>query len=806
MQATLRDLRYGARTLRKTPGLAIVAVLALTLGIALTTMMFSIVYGALMKGLPFPEGERILALTRVNRATGDTDDALSVHEYYDVAAQQRSFEALAAYSSGTVNVSDGERAERYDGSFVSGNLFRVLQVQPLLGRTFRDGEERADGERVTVIGYRMWQDRFAGDRGVIGRTLRANGNVYTIVGVMPEGMLFPFRQQIWIPQIADPLKEKRNEGTWVDVIGRLKPGVSLDQANADLAAIYKRFETDHKETNENISGQIVPFVEASLGKEPKQLLFTMLGAVFLVLLIACTNVANLLLGRAAFRVKEVGIRTALGASRWDVVRQFLLEAFVLAAVATLLGTVLAQAGITAFNRAIVDSEPPYWIDIALHPPVLLFSAALALFATLAAGTIPALQSSRGDMHDVLKDETRGSSGLRIGRVSRALVVAEIALSCALLVAAGLMVKSIANLRTIDYGFRTDGIFTARLGFPVAYTDTLAQIRFFEQLEQRLAELPGAHSAALASGLPGTGQGKGIVGVEGKTYATDRDYPKAANLVVTPGFFAAFDIPARQGRLLQPTDRREAGFVAVANERFARENFGSADAAIGRRVRFGNAKSERPWMTIVGVVPDLHSGDNEDPRPPTVYIPLAQQHRNFVSVIVRGRGGDPMALTQPVREAVGSLNADIPIYWVYSMREALARPTWFYRVFGTLFMIFGGVALFLATIGLYAVMAFAVGRRTREFGIRMALGAQARDVVRLIMRQGAWQLAIGMVAGLAAAAGVAQLMTIVLFEVKPRDPVIFVGVAVVLAAAGMLACLLPAVRATRVAPVSALRTD
>ena len=805
MQALLRDIRFGARTLRKTPGLALVAILALTLGIGLTTMMFSIVYGALMKGLPFPDGDRIVAVERVNRATGDDNDAMSIHEYLEVAQQQRSFTGVAAYYSGTVNVSGAERAERYDGAFVSANLFRVLNAQPVLGRSFRDGEDKPGAEKVVVLGYRMWQDRFDGRQDVLGQTLRANGVTYTIVGVMPEGMLFPANQQIWLPLPHDPVKLKWGEGQWVTTIGRLRDGVTLDQASVDVARIFARLEPEHKETNENITASVITFLDAEMGDEPRTLLFTMLGAVFLVLLIACTNVANLLLGRAAFRVKEVGIRNALGASRWDVVRQFLLEAFVLAGIATLLGTIVAKAGIDAFNRAIVDSQPPYWIDIALHPPVLLFTAVLALLTTLMAGTVPALQSSRTDLHDVLKDETRGSSGLRIGRISRTLVVVEIALSCALLVAAGLMVKSIANLRTIEWGFHTENIFTARLGFPSAYTDTLAQERFFEQLAERLAQLPSAQAASLSSGLPGTGQGQGRITVEGKTYAEDRDYPEVSGLVVTPGFFDVFDVPARQGRTLAASDRKGAMPVAVVNERFAREQFGT-QSPLGRRVRFGGRTTQNPWLTIVGVVPDLHAGDNEDPRPAAVYTPLAQNHRNFLSIAVRSRGGDPMGLATPVRETVASLDADIPIYWVYSMTEALARPTWFFRVFGTLFMIFGFVALFLASIGLYAVMAFAVGRRTREFGIRMALGAQGGDVIRLIMRQGAWQLGIGMVAGLAAAAGVAQLLTIVLFEVQPRDPVIFAGVAAVLMGAGMLACLLPAVRATRVTPVTALRTE
>jgi predicted permease len=805
MQAVLRDLRFGARSLRQSPALALVAVLALTLGIGLTTTMFSIVYGALMKGLPFEGGERIVLLERSNTATGDRGTGFPIHDFADIAAQQRVFTGLAAYSTGTVNVSGRERAERFDGGFVTANLFALLRVQPVLGRDFREGEDRPGAEPVAIIGHRMWQERYAGASDVIGQPIRANGVTYTVVGVMPEGFRFPETEEIWLPRTVDPLGTERGSGEWVNVVGRLRDGTSADQASVAVAAIAARLAAEHEATNEHVTAQVIPFVNGSIG-DGRKLLYTMLGAVGLVLLIACTNVANLLLARAAHRTKEVSIRAALGASRWAVVRQFLLEAFVLAGVATLLAVVVAQAGIALFNAALVDTEPPFFIDIALHPPVLLFSAGLALATTLLAGLLPALQSSRPNLNDVLKEETRGgSAGLRIGKLSRGLVMFEIALSCGLLVAAGLMVKSVTKLRTVDYGFRTDGIFTARLGFPATYTDTAAQALFFERLAERLAEQPAAAAVSLSSGLPGTGGGSAPVGVEGVVYASDAERPRAASLVVTPGFFDVFAVRPTRGRALEARDRAGTDPVAVVNERFVRDHLGGADP-IGRRVRLGGARSQAPWATIVGVVPDLHSGDAEQPRPPAIYLPLAQNHTRFVSVAVQARGPDAMALTTPVRDAVAALEPDIPLYWVYSLREAIARPMWFYRVFGTIFMIFGFVALFLAAVGLYAVMAFAVGRRTREFGIRMALGAQGVDVVRLILRQGAMQLGVGMAAGLALAAGVAQLLTVILFEVQPRDPAIFASVVAVLAAAGLLACLLPAWRATRVSPQRALRMD
>ncbi|MGH7719940.1 MAG: ABC transporter permease, partial [Gemmatimonadaceae bacterium] len=711
----LRDLRFGTRSLRKTPGLSLVAVLALTLGIGLTTTMFSIVYGVLLKGLPYEDARRIVLIQRHNVSRDMQRMSVTIHEFHDYRAQQSSFEGLAGYYAGTVNVSGTERAERYDGAFMSANTFRLLRVGPILGRDFRDGEDKPGGERVALVGYTMWQSRFGGDRDVIGKAIRANGIPYTVIGVMPEKFNFPDNTEIWLPLPIDPLTVERGEGQELDVIGRLKPGVSLDRANVELAAIASRLATEHKATNDGVGASAKPFVEGQLGPQPKQLLYTMLGAVFLVLLIACANVANLLLDRAAHRTKEVGVKTALGASRSMVIRQFLVESLILSGVAALLGVGVAQAGIVAFNRAIADTQPPFWIDIRLYPAVLLFVVAVAVVASLVSGAIPAIQSSRTDINEILKDESRGASSLRIGRMSKGLVMLEIALSCGLLVAAGLMIKSVTKLRTMDYGFDTENILTARVGFPATYTDTLKQIQFWEQLAARLNTLPGVRAASVSSGLPGVNDDDVDFELEGATYATERDYPETYVMTVSPAFFETFGIAVRQGRGFTAQDRHGSLPVVVVSEHFVREFFAGA-SPIGRRIRTGGARTEEPWMTIVGVVPNTYTGDTEEARGPQIYQPLAQHHSNFVSLALRA-GGNAMSLTPAVRDAVSSLDSDIPIYWVYSMAEAVERPTWFIRVFGTMFMIFGFIALFLAAVGLYAVMAFSVSRRTRELGIR-----------------------------------------------------------------------------------------
>jgi predicted permease len=367
-----------------------------------------------------------------------------------------------------------------------------------------------------------------------------------------------------------------------------------------------------------------------------------------------------------------------------------------------------------------------------------------------------------------------------------------------------MIKSVAKIRNIDAGFITTNVFTARVGFPEVYKDTVAQRQFFEQLESRLTAAPGVQSAALMSQLPGIGNGDNTFGIEGKSYAKDADYPMTPTTTVSPGFFGTFGLKAVQGRVFTAADREGGTPTVIVNQAFVAKYFPGADP-IGRRIRMGSSHSTAPWLSIVGVIPNTFSGDPERMRPPFIYLPLGQHHANFVSIAAR-TNGPPMTLTPQVREIVSSLNRDIPIYWVYSLTEALARPLWFIRVFGTMFMIFGGIALFLAGVGLYAVMSFSVGRRTREVGIRMALGAKPGDVVGLVVRQGAWQLGIGMVAGLTLALGVAQLMKVVLFDVQPRDPAIFAAVVSVLSIAGLLACLIPAYRATRVDPLLALRSD
>ena len=806
MSALIRDLRHGFRALIKTPALTVVAVFALTMGIGLTTTMFSIVYGALMKGLPFPDGNRIVAINRANKARQITNGSIPITDVERYRSEQHSFTDIAMVTSGTMNVSWTDKSERYDGSWISANMFGMLPARPAAGRDFQPDDDTPGGRRVAIISYSIWENRFAKADSAIGQTMRVNGVPYEIIGVMPENFAFPHIDRLWLPIQTDPLALPRERAQQYQLYARLKAGVSLDQASVDVAAIQSRIAADNKKTDEGFVGSAQRFVDADIGPQPRQLLYTMLGAVFFVLLIACSNVANLLIDRATHRSKEVGIRVALGASRTAIIRQFLSEAFLLALAGTALGIVVAKFGIDLFNRSLVDAQVPFYIDIHLHAPVFAFTAGVALIATVFSGVIPAFQSSRTDINEILKDETRGSSSFRIGKISKGLVMFEVALSCGLLVAAGLMIKSVTKMRTMDPGFATSPVFTARVGFPAGYTDTVAQRQFFTQLAERTAQLPGVQAAAISSGLPGARQGLGGTNfaVEGKAYARNTDYPNTRTLSVTPGFFATLSIPVRSGRLFESGDRVGTLPVAVVNERFARQFFG-AESPLGHRIRYGQADSKEAWLTIVGVVPDVFGGDPQNPRPPIVFRPFEQAHSNFNYISAR-TATNPMGLTELVRTEAWHLNPDIPLYWVMSLDNAIAAPLWFVRVFGSMFMIFGFVALFLAAVGLYAVMSFSVSRRVREVGIRMALGANARDVIRMIFGQGLLQVGVGLGAGLALALAISSLLGLILFDVQPRDPAVFGGVTALLLAAGALACLIPARRATRVDPLTALRAE
>ncbi|MEX2472123.1 MAG: ABC transporter permease [Gemmatimonadota bacterium] len=808
MGGLVMDVRYALRMLFKHPAVSGLAVMALGLGIGLTAVMFSIVYGALLRGLPFENGDRIVAVQRANPSIGAENMGVSIHDYLDWRAQQSSFTHLAALYDGTVNIRWSDEPARYDGSFVTANTFTALGANALVGRTFTEAEDEPGAPGTVILSHRLWMERFGGDPGALGQTVTVNGEASEIVGVMPETFGFPNRQDVWVPLRMNALELPRNEGTWLNVFGPLAEGRDVDAAMLEMTGIAARLAEAYPETNEGVIPVIRPYAEQSIGTEAVALLYTMLAAVSLVLLIACANVANLLLARAAQRTREVGVRTALGASRWRVVTQLVVEALALAMVAAAIGAVIAWVGVGLFDRAVAPTNPPFFMRFAVDAPILLFIVGAATLSAVVAGGIPAWKASGMDVSEVLKDESRGSSSLRIGRLSKVLVVGEIAMSVGLLVAAGLMTKSIATLRDYDYGFETDAMFTTRLGlFEADFPDVADRRAFYDQLEDRVREIPGVRQAALGTILPGGwGGGQTPIAMEGVTYTETRDYPFARSGVITPGYFDVAGVSLVEGRDFTPLDDASSDRVAIVNQSFARTYF-PGESPLGRRLRPDRGQDAEGWLTIVGVAPDLfmEGVGNQEGDPAGYYRPIAQSDAQFMSVLARGPE-EPMTLTESVRQAVTSVHAGTPIYYTETLTERIAEGTWFYNVFGTLFVVFGVVALFLAAVGLYGVMSFSVARRTSEVGIRMALGASRKQVLSLIMKQGGEQLVIGLALGLGLAFVISRALQIALFEVSPNDPVVFVTIVLILGATGVLATLVPARRATRADPAIALRHE
>lgn len=803
------DVRFGIRMLIRYPTLSIVSILTFGLGLGLATAVFSVVNGALYKGLPFEDADRIMLVSATNAARGIRRGSITVHDLAVIQERQTVFESFGAWFMLPVNVSgEGAQPERFRGGALTVGALRVLRVEPVLGRLFRDGEDRPGAEPVILLGHQLWRERFGGSPNVIGKTVRANGVARTIVGVMPEGFLFPNLEQLWIPLELNPLATPRGQGPAYMAMARLRPGVSVAEARAQMMAVAGSLAKEFPTTNRGVGASVTPFLEGLLGRQLYALLYTMLGAGIGVLVIACVNVSNLLLARASLRQREVAVRLAMGAGRGRVLSQILAEVTVLALAGAAIGLLISVGATRWFVAAIAADPPPFFITFGLDWRVLLFVTGITFAATLFAGLLPALQATRLNVVATLKDEGRASTGFRAGRFSGALVVAEITVSCALLIAAGLMVKSVAQVRTARLPFTVDAITTARVNLPRdQYRDLAGRIRFFNLLLPKVQALGGVEAATLSDGLPAAGNGTVAIQVAGYAYARDDDYPLIREGIVTPGYFQTFQARILRGREFTDRDQPGQQMVALVNETFARRFFGAADP-IGRQIKKGRADSKEPWLTIVGLVPDMlmQGFGNATESPAGYYIPIAQSDVAFsVNIAVRTGGGT--AGTAPaLRAAVASLDPDHALYDVRSMQAVVDQQTMFYSVFGTFFFAFGCSGLFLAAAGLYGVMSFAVTQRTREFGIRSALGARGNQLVLLVMRKAIVQSVIGLTLGVALGLLVAGPLRPLLYDVNPRDPAVVAIVVVALGGTGLLTGLFATRRVTRLDPVAALGTE
>ena len=798
MQTLWQDLRYTSRSLLKSPGFAVLAVLALALGIGANTAIFSVVNGVLLRPLAYGDPSRLVTILHFGQ------DPVSPDDYLDWRKQSRSFEAMGAAQVWGAALTGGDHAEELPGMQVSPNIFAVLGVAPRLGRTFENGDDQPSSARVAVLSYQLWQRRFAGDPKVVGQQIKLNGESYTVNGVMPESFHFaPFwatNVEIWVPL---DLSKRLNDrgGRSLRVFARLRPGVALAQAQADINVICRRLAQQYPMTNTGMTADVIPLQEKVVANIRPTLL-VLLGTVGFVLLIACSNVANLMLVRANGKKKETAVRLALGSSRWRLIRQSLMESLLLSIAGAVVATAIAKWGIAGLIASLPEGSLPRLGEVGIDKAVLLFTVLIALGTGIVCGIAPALRAFATDLQESLKSGGRGStSGKSENRTRALLVITEVALALVLLVGAGLMLRSFAQLEAVDPGFDPRHLLTFQVAAGgQAYRTGLSRIRFFEQLRPRLEALPGVQSVSLINHLPIGGDlwTLGIT-IYGRPDPPPAQQPTAAYRVVQPGYFATMKTAMLRGRDFTTHDVRDAVPVAIVNQALAEHHWPNEDA-IGRRLRLGPK-----WMTIVGVVKNVKQSDWIGKPDDEIYLPHAQSDAtfSFMTVVMR-TSGDPLTLAKPALEQVRALDHDVPTVEVQSMEQVIADKLWRGRLAMTLLGLFAAVAVALAALGIYGAISYAVSQRIGEIGIRMALGARSGDVLRMVLLQGLTMVGVGIAIGLSGAWLLTRTLSSLLYGVTSHDAATFVAVPVLLLAFSALACCLPAMRASKVDPAAALK--
>jgi putative ABC transport system permease protein len=807
MEGLWQDLRYGARMLVKNPVYSAVAVLTLALGIGANTAVFSVVNGVLLRPLPLRDPGRVVVPVSTNAERGYDSVSVAYADYLDWRSDGQLFESVAVYQPRSYDLTGEGEPERVAGVVASGEYFAALGVAPVAGRALLPADEAEQRADVAVISEGLWRRRFGADPGAVGRALALSGRTYTVVGVMPA---LPDSADVWVPLIVTPVEgdedlTRRDNFIWGSV-ARLKEGVTREQADARLAAIATRIEQEHYASRKGWSARVVPVLEYLVGEQVRSALLVVLGAVGLVLLIACVNIANLCLTRVAGREREIAIRIALGAGRARVVRQLLVESLLLGLVGGTAGLLLAVWGADVLVAS-APADIPRLQEVRVDGRVLAFALATSLVTSFLFGLLPALQASRANLNETLKEGGRSSTGGPRGqRVRGALVVSEVALSLVLLVGAGLMVKSFAKLQRVDPGFRTEGVLTMQLSLPRSrYAEERQVTDGIARIADRLRAVPGVRAAGAGSALPLGGGGFYL----GRVFLAEGmpeppagpDYPANWN-VVTPDYFVALQLLVLRGRAF--TERDDAGSppVVIVNETMARRMFPNGDA-LGKRIR--SWRDENELREIVGVVQDVrYMGRDDGPRG-LVYVPHRQDTWRSMVLAVR-TDGDPTRLAGELRDAVWSVDRDLAMANVTTMQQVLVASTAGPRFSMALLGAFAGLAVLLAAVGIYGVLSYSVSSRTHEIGVRMALGAQRGDVLRLVIKQGLALILVGVAAGLAAAYALAHVMANLLYEVSATDPAVFALVPLLLAVVALVACYVPARRATKVDPMVALRYE
>jgi putative ABC transport system permease protein len=806
MADILQDLRYGLRMLWRNPGFTSVAVLALALGIGANSAIFSVVNTVLLKPLPYPHPAQLVMLWENATHLGFPKDTPSPANFLDWRRQSTVFTGMAALDTKNFNLTGVGEPERLDGWRVSANLFDLLGVQPRLGRGFLP-EEDTPGTHVVILSHGLWERRFGSDPQIIGRALNLNGESYSVVGVMPRGIEVPtpdnWKGELWVP-IAFPSEEAQLRGShYLEVIARMKPGVALKQAQAEMETVAARLAQQYPETNTRVGTVVNPLHEELVGKIRPALLL-LLGAVGFVLLIACANVANLLLARAAVRQKEIALRLALGASRSRLTRQFLTESVLLATVGAGVGLLVAFAGLRILKTFIPDTISQA-DSIGLDAKVLVFTALVAVVTGLIFGLAPATQASNFSLNETLKEGGRDAAGGGKGvRIRGLLVIAEVAVSFVLLIGAGLLINSFLHLRNLDPGFRADHLLTAKIDLPeLKYRDENQRIPFLDEVLRRVNALPGVQSAAIASNLPLTYNGDSMyITVEGIPDPLPDQQLDVIFRAIGPGYFSTMGIPLVRGRDFTDQETTQTGLTVVVSEKLAQHFWPNQDP-IGKRLKSG---ATTPWREVIGVVKDVRQ--NDFIAAPKMQMYVSYRQLKFVApnaLVVRTRV-EPMSLATALRNAVWAVDKDQPVSNINAMDHIVASAVARQRFSTMLLGVFATLALLLAAVGIYGVMSYSVAQRTREIGIRMALGAQRRDVLKMTVKQGLKLVVTGVAIGLVAAVVLTRVMTSLLFGVSATDPVTFVSISFVLMSVAMLASYIPALRATKVDPMVALRAQ